>query len=63
MEGFQVFIYHNLENTRVWHEVEPRSFEIKPNLAPAVEFLLHSYPEYKEIDSLPLDTIDEKVCD
>ncbi|CAD5123363.1 DgyrCDS11720 [Dimorphilus gyrociliatus] len=61
MEGFQVFIYHNLENTRVWHEVEPRCFEIKPNLAPAVEYLLHSYPNYKQIDSFPLETIDEKM--
>ena len=30
-------------------------------LAPAVEFLIHSYPEYTSVDSLPAATVDEKV--
>lgn len=28
---------------------------------PAVEYLIHSYPEFVAIDSLPLTTLDEKV--
>ena len=28
---------------------------------PAVEYLIHSYPEFVTIDSLPLATLDEKV--
>lgn len=30
-------------------------------LAPAVEFLIHNYPEYVTVDSLPSPTLDERV--
>lgn len=31
-------------------------------LAPAVEYLLHSYPEFVSVESIPLETLDQKVC-
>ncbi len=30
-------------------------------MAPAVEYLLHAYPQYVTIDSLPLETVQERV--
>ncbi len=30
-------------------------------MAPAVEFLLHSYPDYVIIDNFPLPSVDDKV--
>ncbi|KAL4237783.1 hypothetical protein ACF0H5_002495 [Mactra antiquata] len=60
-EDDSVCIYHNLENARVYHGREPQFIEISPELAPAVEFLLHSYPEYVSVDSLPSPSVDENV--
>ena len=31
-------------------------------VAPGVEFLLHSYPEFVTIESLPLDNLEDRVC-
>lgn len=56
-----VRVYHNLENARVYHGKEPQFIEITADLAPAVEFLLHSYPEYVSVDSLPPTTVEERV--
>ena len=30
-------------------------------MAPAVEYLLHSYPDYVTVDSFPMDNVEEKV--
>ncbi len=30
-------------------------------MAPAVEYLLHSYPDYVTVDSLPMNNVDDKV--
>ena len=30
-------------------------------MAPAVEYLLHSYPEYVTVDSFPMENVEEKV--
>ena len=30
-------------------------------MAPAVEHLLHSYPDYVTVDSFPMDNVDDKV--
>ncbi len=101
-EDDKVCVYHNLENTRIYHQVEPQFIEIsdevcwalmfyfgifqpKQNkkqkktpvllkkkslisnccfvlqMAPAVEYLLHSYPDYVTVDSLPMNNVDDKV--
>ncbi|KAJ8309443.1 hypothetical protein KUTeg_014317 [Tegillarca granosa] len=39
-------IYHSLDNVRLFHATEPQYLEIAAELAPAVEYLLHSYPEF-----------------
>ncbi|XP_064623447.1 ribosomal oxygenase 1-like [Lineus longissimus] len=61
MEEETVRIYHSLENTRVFCEKEPQFIDVSSEVAPAVEFLIHQYPKYVPIDSLPLETIVEKI--
>ncbi|XP_066279326.1 bifunctional lysine-specific demethylase and histidyl-hydroxylase NO66 [Branchiostoma lanceolatum] len=61
MEGEQVFLYHILENSRVYHGAELQPIEVPPEAAPAIEYLMHSYPEYVTIDSFPLDHQQDKI--
>ncbi|KAK7504202.1 hypothetical protein BaRGS_00004506 [Batillaria attramentaria] len=60
-EEDEVRIYHTLENARVYHGNTPQYFDISSEATPAVEFLIDSYPEYVPVDSLPLDTLQEKL--
>ncbi|XP_061172709.1 ribosomal oxygenase 1-like isoform X1 [Saccostrea echinata] len=60
-EEDEVRIYHSLENTRLYHEVEPTFIQISAEAAPAVEYLIHSYPKYVPVDSLPLPTLDQRI--
>lgn len=61
-EEDDVRIYHTLDNARVYHGNEPQFINISAEAGPAVEFLIHSYPEFVTIDSLPLATLDEKIA-
>ncbi|XP_035672115.1 bifunctional lysine-specific demethylase and histidyl-hydroxylase NO66 [Branchiostoma floridae] len=61
MEGEQVFLYHVLENARVYHGAELQPIEVPPEAAPAIEYLMHSYPEYVTVDSFPLDHQQDKI--
>ncbi|XP_071794845.1 ribosomal oxygenase 1-like isoform X2 [Asterias amurensis] len=54
-EDEQVRIYHTLENSRVYHQKEAQYFEIPAETAPAVEYLLHRYPKFTSVGSLPLE--------
>ena len=35
--------------------------DIDQDMAPAVERLLHQYPNYMRVDDLPLDNVQDKV--
>jgi len=61
MEESAVRIYHSLENSREFHQEEAQFIEISPMLAPAVEYLLHTYPHFVTIDHLPLESLEEKM--
>lgn len=61
-EEDDVRIYHSLDNARVYHGSELQFIDISAETGPAVEYLIHSYPEFVTIDSLPLATLDEKVA-
>ncbi|CAG2193440.1 NO66 [Mytilus edulis] len=61
-EDDDVRIYHSLDNSRLYHGSDPQYIEISAEAGPAVEYLLHSYPEYVAVDSLPLGTLDEKIA-
>ncbi|KAI0233823.1 hypothetical protein LSAT2_015979 [Lamellibrachia satsuma] len=60
-EADDVCIYHSLENARVYHGRELQFIDITAELAPGVEYLLHTYPDYATIDSLPLDDESSKM--
>ncbi|XP_036406303.1 ribosomal oxygenase 1 [Megalops cyprinoides] len=60
-EGDAVVLYHIADNSRVYHREEPKSFEIKEEHTDAVEFLIHSYPKFVSVGSLPCDTFEDKV--
>ncbi|KAK3092611.1 hypothetical protein FSP39_004927 [Pinctada imbricata] len=60
-EEDEVRIYHCLGNTRVYHETDPNFFDIPPECALGVEYLIHKYPAYVTVDSLPLSTVEQKI--
>lgn len=60
-EEDEVRIYHSLENTRLYHEIEPTFIQISSEVAHAVEYLIHSYPKYVTVESLPLPSIDQRI--
>ena len=50
-----VRIYYSVENTREFREVEEQFLEVDSDVAPSVEALITSYPNYVTVDSLPMD--------
>ncbi|KAL4630418.1 bifunctional lysine-specific demethylase and histidyl-hydroxylase NO66 [Arapaima gigas] len=60
-EGDAVSLYYTVDNSRVYHKEEPKSFEIQPEHTDAVEFLIRSYPSFVSVASLPCDSLEEKV--
>lgn len=56
-----VKIFHCLENTREYHQEEPQFFEMSHEHAPAVEALIHTYPKYITVETLPVEGDDEKM--
>eukprot|EP00095_Tigriopus_kingsejongensis_P010057 maker-scaffold99_size374999-snap-gene-2.25 protein:Tk10057 transcript:maker-scaffold99_size374999-snap-gene-2.25-mRNA-1 annotation:"nucleolar protein 66" len=60
--GETLRIYHCVDNTRQFHEVEEGQFlEIERELAPAIEALLSRYPQFIKAEDLPLESLDEKM--
>lgn len=60
-EGGQLFLYHTVENSRVYHLEEPKCLEIYPQQADAMEFLLRSYPEFVRVGDLPCDSVEDQL--
>ncbi|XP_007521816.2 ribosomal oxygenase 1 [Erinaceus europaeus] len=60
-EGGHLFLYHTVENSRVYHLEEPKFLEIDPQLADAVEHLLRSYPEFVRVGDLPCDSAEDQL--
>ncbi|XP_050813097.1 ribosomal oxygenase 1 [Gopherus flavomarginatus] len=56
-----VLLYYTTENSRVYHKEEPKYLEIDPEFTDGIEFLLSSYPEYVCVETLPCDTLDDKI--
>ncbi|KAG7160252.1 Ribosomal oxygenase 1-like [Homarus americanus] len=61
-ESDTVNVYHCLENTREYHQEEPQFVELVPENAPAIEALVHAYPKYLTVESLPLNDDAEKMA-
>ncbi|KAL0967598.1 hypothetical protein UPYG_G00254290 [Umbra pygmaea] len=60
-DGEAVWLYYTADNSRVYHKEESKSFEIKPEHTDATEFLIHEYPKFVTVDSLPCESAEDKV--
>ncbi|NXD22640.1 RIOX1 oxygenase, partial [Spelaeornis formosus] len=56
-----VMLYYTTENSRVYHKEEPKFLELDPEYADSIELLLFSYPDHISVDSLPCETLEEKI--
>lgn len=61
-DGDNVHLCYTTNNSRVYHKEELKSFEIKPELTDAVEFLIHSYPDFVKVESLPCDSVQDRIA-
>lgn len=61
VEENSCFVYHNLDNSKIWCEKEAQYLEVDSEVAPAIEHLIMFYPKYVTVEELPLDSIEEKV--
>ncbi|XP_054706568.1 ribosomal oxygenase 1-like [Uloborus diversus] len=60
-EEDSVRLYHTLANSKEYKENEIKYVEADETLIPAVQFLLHSFPNYIEVADLPLETDNDKL--
>lgn len=60
-DGEAVHLYYTIDNSRVYHKEELKSFEIKPEHTDAVEFLIHSYPKFVTVGSFPCDSAEDRI--
>ncbi|KFV78974.1 Bifunctional lysine-specific demethylase and histidyl-hydroxylase NO66, partial [Struthio camelus australis] len=56
-----VMLYYTTENSRVYHKEECKSLEIDPEYTDSIEFLLSSYPNHVSVDTLPCETLEDKI--
>ncbi|XP_028653091.2 ribosomal oxygenase 1 [Erpetoichthys calabaricus] len=60
-EGENIALYYSLDNSRVYHKEEPKSFEVNSEHCDSIEFLINSYPSFVTVDSLPCEKLVEKI--
>ncbi|KAK7134014.1 hypothetical protein R3I94_015764 [Phoxinus phoxinus] len=60
-DGDTVRLYYTTENSRVYHKEEPKNIEMKAEHIDAMEFLIHSYPKFVSVASLPCETAEAKM--
>ncbi|KAM6915450.1 ribosomal oxygenase 1 [Xenentodon cancila] len=61
-DGDAVHLYYTTCNSRVYHKEEPKSLEIQTEHTDAIEFLIHSYPNYVMVGSLPCDSSQDRIA-
>ncbi|KAG8444130.1 hypothetical protein GDO86_009347 [Hymenochirus boettgeri] len=54
-------LYYSSDNSRIYHKEEPKFMEIDAEHVEAIEYLIHLYPKYVSVGSLPCDREDDKV--
>ncbi|XP_029902907.1 ribosomal oxygenase 1 isoform X2 [Myripristis murdjan] len=60
-DGEMVHLYYTTDNSRVYHKEELKSFEIKTEHTDAIESLIHSYPKFVTVGSLPCDSAEDRI--
>ncbi|KAM9355485.1 ribosomal oxygenase 1 isoform 2-T2 [Pholidichthys leucotaenia] len=61
-DGDAVRLCYTTGNSRVYHKEELKSFEVNHEHTDAIEFLIHSYPEFVTVGSLPCDSAQDKIA-
>ncbi|EDO39118.1 predicted protein [Nematostella vectensis] len=56
-----VCIYHTMENSRVYHEVQPERVEFETEAGPSIECILNAFPNFVKVKDLPHDNLEFKV--
>lgn len=54
-------LYHALNNTRIYHQVEPTYLDIEPECLDAINMLMRSYPDFVAVEELPVVDIETKM--
>ncbi|OCT79861.1 ribosomal oxygenase 1 [Xenopus laevis] len=60
-EGDACLLYFSSNNSRIYHREEPKYMEIAAEHVEAIEYLIHSYPKYVPVGSLPCDQEEDKL--
>ncbi|CAJ0946464.1 unnamed protein product [Ranitomeya imitator] len=61
-EGEVCLLYYSTENSRVYHQAAPKSMEVDAEHMDAIEYLIHRYPQYATVESLPCEDLDDKLA-
>ncbi|XP_073529478.1 ribosomal oxygenase 1 [Phyllobates terribilis] len=61
-EGEACLLYYSTENSRVYHQEAPKSMEVDAEHVEAIEYLIHCYPQYATVKSLPCEDLDDKLA-
>uniref|UniRef100_G3W9N5 Bifunctional lysine-specific demethylase and histidyl-hydroxylase n=1 Tax=Sarcophilus harrisii TaxID=9305 RepID=G3W9N5_SARHA len=61
-EDDSVLLYYTVENSRVYHQGEPKSLEIDSQYTDAIEYLFSSYPGFVQVGDLPCDNRKDQLA-
>ncbi|XP_068948233.1 ribosomal oxygenase 1 [Petaurus breviceps papuanus] len=60
-EDDHVLLYYTVENSRVYHQGEPKYLEIDSQHTDSIEYLFTSYPSFVQVGDLPCDNRKDQI--
>ncbi|XP_036590397.1 ribosomal oxygenase 1 [Trichosurus vulpecula] len=60
-EDDSVLLYYTVENSRVYHQGEPKYLEIDSQYTDGIEYLFSSYPGFVQVGDLPCDNRQDQI--
>jgi len=54
-------VYYSTENTREYHEVEEQWLEVDADIAPGIDYLINTYPEWSKVEELPIEDLEARM--
>ncbi|XP_043845461.1 ribosomal oxygenase 1 [Dromiciops gliroides] len=60
-EDDSVLLYYTVENSRVYHQGEPKYLEIDSQYTDGMEYLFSSYPGFVQVGDLPCDSRKDQI--
>ncbi|XP_044518000.1 ribosomal oxygenase 1 [Gracilinanus agilis] len=60
-EDDSVLLYYTVENSRVYHQGEPKYLEIDSQYTDGIEYLFSSYPGFVQVGDLPCDNRKDQI--